>query len=96
MSIKGCSLISCIWLIDLIHRAFGVFANGTNGMPMPSEVLPLVTTGTDGMSMATNGFYHWQPILKTTYSVDKITNALNDVIFKMTTHEKEEQTVTEW
>ena len=41
--------------------------------------------------MATNGVYHWQSIMQATYSVGKITNAPNDVIFNITTNENDEQ-----
>ena len=44
----------CILMIKL-NACVRSFSNGTNGMQMPSEVLPLATTGTNGMPMVTNG-----------------------------------------
>ena len=67
------------------------FANGTNGMPMQSEVTSLAAIGTNDMPIFTNDKNHWQPILQTTWSVGKITKiAPNDVIFKMTTNKNDE------
>ena len=66
--------LACVWS----------FANGTNGIPMPSEVSPLAATG------KTNG-YKWFLPLAANLADNQITNVPNDVIFKMTINENEEQ-----
>ena len=56
--------------------------------------LPLVTIGTNGMPMFTSGYQWFLPLaanLADNLERGKITNSPNDVIFKMTTNEHEEQ-----
>ena len=59
---------------------------------MSSEVwLPLVTIGTDGMPMFTNGYQWFLPLAANLAADNLIINAPNDVIFKMTINENDEQ-----
>ena len=67
------------------------FANGTNGMPMPSEVSPLADIGFHWYQCYAN-VYQWLSMVFTIGSLFcNFTNGPNDVIFKMTINENDEQ-----